>query len=549
MIDPPLVLTHLVGRLLEAADADPALRADREAAWREFLAGRPEDDAMRARFDEWWLFERRSPRLGDAPPWVALGERLLPTLSPAESDLLDELGGSAFGVFELTPRENGVDARDLLSGRSFELEASIDDPADGDRLVVGRLFPTGRGTYVPSAASLLAGGAVASALRSDLGGQRERGARLSQREIEMVLFPPSGEPSYEPIERLEADIERWLGASGWKETDLDAIRRRFLEAETVGEAVDPLLAEAAFDSDVDLEVGRRLLPAYFAALKVRRAPSSALASHDELRARASERCACASGRAYGDCCLARDAVARFEAGRQQGESLDGLIAGLEAAMGVDADDDESEDVAEPAVPPLRPLVDEYLWERAATGREVPAAERGTLESFARSVEEGPGAPENVESVAPAHFDRFLSFERYRGDAAPPSGALGGDVEALERFAQWLRDEQSTDWGPALAPIAARSRDAAERLAAANATCSGRPLTTADRPWMITLVSGDHMELDPIGGAGDRRRAAAPPELTAHLRAGDCIVGSPPEGRYARIFPPGAAPFLARERVA
>lgn len=555
MIDEPTTLMNVLGRLLEAADADPRIAADREAAWQEFRAGREPDDAMRARFEEWYLFERHSPPLGDAPAFVALSERVAEALPPQERDLLDEMAATQFGAFDVEPNGEGtVTLRDLLTGRRFEVEGELPDDAGPRAVAVGRLYPSGRGTYLRSPSTMLASPQLGEALRADLARQSEEAhARLSQRQVEEVFFPATPIGDYEPLEHLEAEVERWLRAGGVADLDLDDVRERFLASDGLGDAVGELLDETAFTSQADLETGRRLLPAYYAAVRARveaaRRRSAGAAEEqaaDELRARAGEPCACGSGRPYGECCLPRDAVARFDAGRARGESLDGLIAGLQAAMGIDADadDEEEEAFAAPPAPPVTPLVAEFLWERSSTDEPLPDAQRGALEAFGRSVDGGDGAPQTIEELAIPHFERFLAFERYAAERAPAAGAAAADADALEAFAAWLRDAQDVDLVEALAPIAARIREDGDRLAAANAA-----LKDADpRRGAPYAVSGSEagvgkVDLEPIGRGASRLRVAAP---SGPLRPGDAVLASPgPPARIERVLPAAARPFLER----
>lgn len=592
-------LLRAIARLMAEVAKSPPLAAERDAARAEFFGDREPDATGKARFEEWFLFERRSPRLGEVPPILSLASAIEGELAPDGRDLLDESGANQYGVFEREEREGETlgAIRDLLSGRVLTLEPEEAEALQGgldERCVlVGRLFPSGRGTYFFGRGAMAVGGEIAEALRGDLARREvDRKARLSQIQMERLLFSPDGaaaapEPTdptpregTEHVEILEAEIAQWLRDARLEGFDLDEIRERFRRAEAMREAIEPLLDEVAFESEADLEVGRRLLPAYYRALRANATAVSGASNRatgsapDALRARAESPCPCRSGRAYGDCCLPKDALARFEAGRARGESLDQLIGDLEAAMGIEGEDEDDQEWGGADAPPLGPMVDEYLWECERLGEARGSEEAAFLRALARSVDAADGAPGDLSQVVGAHFERFLFFDRYREAAAPRPGSAARDLDSLLRFANWVRDEQGVDWNEMLAPLCAREANSGARLAPLN-----EALGTSDvRGWKgvfaVTRLARRgavcEVELESVGLPVVRASVDLSEDVARHLEPGDCIVVSEGaeslqrgerkpgraeshterrvEARLLRVLPAGARPFLsAKER--
>ncbi len=566
MIDIRSLLTEVLGRLLACTDADDTLASDRRAAWDAFRGTRTPNEDMEARFAEWYLFERRSPHLGDLPAFVALSERVAPQLSPEARDLLDELAASLYGAFEPIEADSKTSdvLRDVLTGRRVALEGSVPATLGADgALIVGRLFATGRGSYLASPAAVAATGPLAAALRSDLVRVVEEGhGKLSQREIEVLLFSNTETLEPEPLERVEADVDRWLVEAAVPGVDLATVREWMESAEAVGEIVGPILERAAFESEADLEAGRRLLPAYFAALRARRAKgrpaAKGAAPEGAPRAAAASACPCGSGSTYGECCLRRDALARFDAGRARGEDLTALFRSLEAAMDLEIDDTEVEEGLTDLEPVevLGALVLEFAWERERLEQPLDAAERAALEGLARSIDHGGGAPADASEVRVEHLERYFSWERYGADTAPASGQLESEVAVVRRFALWLAEEQDSDWTSFLEPLAERILEDAPRIARANALLGSWKGTEGPRTAyrIASVADGGETLLEPLVAGRAALRMGVHPELARHLRPDDCVYLRAPEpapakdgaigaARLERILPPGARAFL------
>lgn len=579
VLDLQQILSMILDRLTETATADPPLHDDYNSALREFLGDRPADRLTLGRFHEWYLFERLSPIFGDAPAYLLLSQKAEDGLPREALDLLDELGANRFSVFELAPPDEeaapgAIMLRDLVSqgiyaldGEQFEELQKIAQPGS---LAIGRVYPTGRGTYWMGPYGFVVLGDVAAALRDDLlkGGQR---GRLSQFQMERLLFgganiineipnaPAAGDELYEPLERVEAELDTWIQQTGIEGITLADIRLRFEDSESSTEAVNSILEDIAFETDADLDVGRRLLPAYYGALKNQK-PSGARRKatktpSDDLAKKANDPCPCGSGEIYGNCCLQKDAVARFEAGRARGEGLNLLFAELEAAMGVEADDEAEEGFTGLAAPPpMEPMAAEYLWEMQQNGTVVSPAREASLAAFAKSIDGGEGAPEDLTGLMPEHLFRFLAFERYIQKDPPDFESLTIDAEAILSFAKWLRDEQSIDWFDMAGQATAAVLGPAKRLAVSNRLLGAGDVKSWNRAFSITGIAkfGGQFELvtEPVDQSEVRGRLQVPAQLGENLQIGDCLlvasdaeVGGTLSARLLRVLPGAARPYL------
>jgi len=577
------LLTDLLLKLLQSADEVPEWARDRDQAIAEFLGGREAEPGAVARAQEWYLFERRSPRLGDVPPLVLLGERLEGSLEPPAQELLEEMGSSLYSVFEMIEgdAERAV-VRDLLTGRQCDVEGDLEGAREPGSLLVGRLFPDRSGRYVVSPASLVLTGDVASAVRMDLeaAASTARHGHLSQRLMEATLFGVGAsdpheaqaeeEVTVEALEPLEAEVAQWLstagiGPQGDRGIDLEDVRALFESAATLGEAVGPILDAVAFESDADLEIGRRLLPAYYAALHAKGRPRKASAgkrSQSSPSSPASQSCPCGSGLDYSSCCRAKDALAQFDAGRARGEDLDSLIRGLEDAMGIDHEEEVEEEWdmeratrpqrSEYEDPPIAPLVTEYLWEKQQMGRPADDTEADSLLALAQSVDTGPGAPADAGGVLREHLERFLAVERFLRAAPPAPGALEKDLTALDEFSQWLLAEQDIDWRSLVKSCAEGTVSQAERLAQMHAGAQAQTaeaLATAPR-FRVQQVGANRALVESTISGEPVRSVSLSPEQGALLRTGDCLLlgGRGESARILRVLPGTAWPYLVEGSI-
>jgi hypothetical protein len=190
------------------------------------------------------------------------------------------------------------------------------------------------------------------------------------------------------------------------------------------------------------------------------------------------------------------------------------------------------------------MVEEYLWECERLGSPRASHAAGFLRALAASLDAGPGAPAELGDVSPLHWERFLCFDRYRGDAPPVENEIAAELEAATDFAKWVRDEQGVDWFQFLTPILDRERADGPRLARANAYVESGQWRRRTGAFVITRVTvrgaSHEVEVESIGGAGMvvtvgvRGSVALRAELASHLEPGDCVVvaSDPSEARGA-----------------
>lgn len=346
---------ELVAKLAAKLAADPRLRAEVQRARREFFGAeaRAADDRVAAvpgaasaaehRFAEWFALERSCDTLGDVP--VEL---------PAYGEFADDLLGSQAGVFLVQDAIGGaVSARDLQDDTVLDLMVPPQSLREGD-LLVGRLFPSGPGTYTPSTACAVfrPGVELGRAFARDL--QRlELDRRLQQVELEHLLLrrpeqtrsptaapaaagqvagtPASDDPPAVPLEHLEADLERLLREAG-SELSAATISQQLALVARPGQVIGPLLEEMAFDSDVDLDRLRDLLLQIWNAHHI----------EDEDAADAVE--GPVPGAAPGET-LGERLVRTLDEGLAQKRDVADLFAQLERMAGIEP---EPEDVADDA---------------------------------------------------------------------------------------------------------------------------------------------------------------------------------------------------------
>ncbi|MBI3821003.1 MAG: SEC-C domain-containing protein [Planctomycetes bacterium] len=592
MLDLQQVLANLLSRLVDVAVADPTLHDDYGLALTEFFPHSTPDRAALGRFHEWFLFEHRPARLGDSAVYLLFAEKFRAKLSSEDSDLFDELGANRFGVFEKSEGGVFVEYRDLLSNGLFPIEPETEDALsiqpDLDALVVTRLYPTGTGTYLVSPHALIVLDDVANALRRDLTSGDYRHGRLSQLLMERLLFSPAvsedaksgaGAPRIDDVipqtvidikesfEEIETQLTHWLASAEIEGLNLDEVRDRFNESSSMGDAVTSLLDEIAFESDVELETGRRLLPAYYSALRAKadleKSKNPPKPSSDELAARAGQPCRCGSGLTYKNCCLQKDAVARFEAGRERGVSLNSLIAELAAAMGVEVDedaDDEDDNANIGNIAPLpcaAPMIAEYLWEMEQCGVSVSSEDQRVLARFGKSLDGGAGAPEDLADVLPEHLLRFFALEQYTGDPPPSAQTIRTAATALLGFSKWLLEAQEIDWTSMLHRVIDSVSVSAERLHQVNVLLHESDIAAWNRAFVVSGLArfGGQYELvlEPVDDPAVRGRLQIPARLGDHLQTGDCLlVASDPEeggslpARLLRVLPSQAKPYLSAQ---
>ena len=446
----------LLAQLEQRALADPRLAAEWQEAWAVF-AGADRSPETAARFREWFLLERPAAAFGSAPVQYWAPQSFDP--EGAWARLLD----SFLGIF----RRIGGDDRnavleDLWSRRVVASDAPALAELDADSLAVGRfvLDREERHAPLPGLFVLRAPG-LAAALEQDFARIRvqQPRSRLGQGEIERLFAPffPRSQPPGRGA--LEAALAQALAG----EPDWSLARLRALVAEAgAGEALNQL----AFETGADLEALRRLLPEY----------ARALAAEAEAEEEGST--AAVEKQIFDPAA----ALARFDAGRMAGKSLDELFRGLEEDLGLEPDStlegDPRATVARVEVPAdFATLLETYAWERGQEGRPLVPGERAQLAAWADFLRAlMPGGVDLRQLRAPAVLGFLLRTEQADAAAA---------LAALLPFLTWAVREQEAPLEDLLAELHGGLGRRVPALQACNAA-----LAAAPKPARARLVASD-----------------------------------------------------------
>jgi hypothetical protein len=616
---PALEPTHPIDRglslLCALARAKPAVELECQASQGEFFPsgslpeGEPARSQAELRHWEWFLFERNSVALGDLPMF-ALESELLERIDGSGEATVNALRYSRAGVFRVTNVEagDGLWIEDLASHGSLpiaEQEASHDLRV-GD-LLAGRLYPLGDEQFrLSPAMAVFRDERLAEALKADL--ERVRGSRrgtlrIAQRELERMFFMPGGSgeaaavalgglaaaaelkpPSatraslLEDARRLRADLENLLstGADSGAE-GLGAERAAQLLAELEGEsaqgqrssaarAMGELLDRVAFESDLNLDLVRRLCLEYWNALaslialppeanpqtpaprvgaqrpkdtqtsgsgpavgELRPPPSQptsgglnafkrlARSSSSPADATPATDRASRPARDGADRSSAARALSAFDAGRARGDDLDSLFGQLERDLGLDSEGEEDSATIPDFPGIVAALVQEYLWELRAEGAGAEAEiDAPLLEEFARSSSDL-GLCEELDGRRLARFATALAFNATADSSANP-------LPTIERFARWIETQHGHPlWSDYSASAAALIKHL-PRLASAERWLRSQGLvggpSASEELLQTSLEHGDSLGIRDEDGRFVKLRLA--PELAPYLLPGDRV---------------------------
>jgi len=533
MSSEPLQIQARLAALLEKAHADERVRAEMARARREFFgsdqpayvdpADRTGMDVAAQRFAEWFLVERPSEVLGGTPA----------ALLDASAEAGDALTESRCGLYLVESAEDqDVQVRDLEGGERLGLVGVPLDLGPGD-VLVGRIYPTARGSYAPSAVLTVLSRSpqIAVAFQRDM---RQLGLdrRLQQIEIEHLVFQRwavggmAGDEDRAPLEHLEADLQQLLEKAGVGDVHPAAGISQALRAagENPGAVMGPLMDELAFHTEVDLDRLRELLlqlsnaqrasagmVGESAAPPARPKPAAAPERRsDDVR----------SGEGLG-ARLAR----RLDEGLAASENVDALFRDVERLLGESLDDDEEESAEfsgpDPEVGDLEPLIREYLWESGTPG------EAEILEDLVQLQRAAPVPRLSVEYL---DADDYLRFVLQTWLATPPEDRLEATRAAfgvIDRFVEWLLATQDLDLRERLSTAREVLVSRADGLHAASLALSGgSPTGHEDAAGLarVLFCSDGGVELECETG---RLRVAVAPGSTdvSGLGEGDLILGT------------------------
>lgn len=352
-------------KFLELLGADERVRTEFELSRPEFFAEAATAllPGAERRHLEWFLLERPCAALG-AVPAVAWMEAWRARLPVEVGELAPSFLQSLPGAFEVTSvvQNEGLWVRDLFTqGEHPIAEPAIARAIAEEDLLVGRLFPSGGGTFLLSpSVALFRNPTLLEAVRVDLAKMRHvrRGVlRVQQLELERLFHGPGSATAPDvPTEEIRKRVRENLLELGLDVSSIEDILIRVRRAARTGAGreVTEILNTLAFDTGVDLSSARLVLVELWdqerlvgARSEVRpgQAPAKDDGDENEVDAHA--------------------ALAAFDRGRAEGKDLEVLFRQLEQDLGVDDEEptSEEEDLGAPDFPGVvAAMVTEFLWE-------------------------------------------------------------------------------------------------------------------------------------------------------------------------------------------
>ena len=534
-ICPVQEILQLLEELEKRALADPKLAAEWEKARNLFPHAQwQEEDHWR--FREWFLLERKSDALG-SPPILAWSPNSL-----NEKDVWSRLMDSMMGVFVSNGKQRQDDGGELLelselwTGRTLTVldEHARDlDAAPEDAVFLGRFvlatdpfFAPLPGVRMASAPGLL------PALERDLAAARaaHSRARLSQLELEKLCnwVPANADPNPQYFSDIEPQISAILASE--PEWDLGKLQHSLAEVGP-GETLNKI----AFETKLDLEELRRILPEYEQSLR----QQVKQAETEQAISRGQQLIQKATSNANPQIPAAPQidqALKGFDLGRTNGASLDQRFAELEQALGLpegisaepefDLGDDQDPVGIIPAGG-IQLWMEAYAWERQAEKTAPPE-----LLQMAEFLKAQDLAAVDAEDLTASTILPYLL-------AAGQPHAIRARNAEIRDFLDWAESEQ----GALLGPLAIAEADAfLERILtvlelntelSANGTWKQRTRVVAVKP--IRVATDEPNETAMVIGV--------PARFTGVLGIGDMLLGQWKSGRFVAMgaLPKEAAP--------
>jgi hypothetical protein len=501
----------LLRELEQRSLLDPLLSQEWMAAARDFPVPVENDQAL-ARFREWFLLERPSQSLGVAP------------ISAWTPDSIDEESGwhrlldSFMGIFHVA-NQLRTDARevlqltDLWSGRSILVTAeSLGElpQEDRDLLAIGRFVCTADELHVPlPGLRFISAPGLADAVETDLALARHQNLRahLSQLECEKLLpaEPNPGPATESELQALEAKLEHALAASSW---DLAQVQDGLNDG-----GLDQVLNRLAFETKLDLEPLRRLLPEYVRVLLECQSTTAPTMQTNGSQSQGT-----------GTVLEASEALEQFDQVRQSGQSLEDSFAQLESALGLQpgiSSEPEMVEMTEPEkVGPhtelgLQGWLKSYLWE--ADLDELPTGLQALVKSFQRRQLGQIDAQE-------IRIDQVVAFlmESESGQE------LDRRFKDSRGFLHWSQHEQGADLSGLLEEWQTSIRPRLHAILEFNLSNQAQGFQWDQNVRLLSkmplkVATDSKQESAPVDGIDDR--------LQSLLLPGDLILGSWRRGRY------------------
>ncbi len=555
MLIPQTTIERAFNELLERARSNASAWSEFATSRSEFLgaavAGTPRTLEMaERRHAEWFLLERPSESLELVPAQV-LG---------ANSDDADEtelvlgreaLLGSFASVFEITGVRagEGIWVRDLAGLGEYPLEeADASRALEAGDMLVGRVFPVGDALYrISHASGFFRDADLLAAVRTDLERAREgrRGVlRLSQRDLESMFFgsPIHATPSAQAasaaseLRRLAlttvSAARRCLQEGGLTPAEVDDVL-----AGLASEPFDPLhvlpgagdrlgeiLAQLAFETEVDLDAARRALAEAWPVLSA--PPAQSDATPDKRHAQSQQRKAAGAKPAN----KVQRALSDFDARRAQTDDLEALFADLERELEIEPED-AGDDATAPDFPGVvGAMVIEFLWDMERERGAEAARPLAAIANFAQFAM-AQGVFENLGERDLLMFACLWLPERAQ-DAAEAERSFN----ALVEFAAWAEEQHAVSLASALAPSREGLANALPRVCAANARLRARLGKLHEGGEMLGYEGGSAAR----SSKGEARAVAIAKEAAAHVEAGDYLRAektAESEWRVVCVYPP------------
>jgi hypothetical protein len=551
-------LHRLLTRIMNDVRENVTLSSEVHRAEREFFQGNRKalttDPAGLARFQEWFLLERESDVLGGVP------HGLLPMSSLELESLSDSLlgvflvGGSNTGEHVVVDLQNDITV-DVTQIPGVSLKA-------GD-LLIGRLYDGPFDVYIPSAAMAFQreGHGLAAAFTKDLHAMK-LDRRLTQAEIEYLLFRSRGDvasaPTPDPtpaipLEHLEADLEKCLGAGGVdvEELSATAISGSLCGIHRPGLIIDPLLEKIAFDTQVDIEVARALMLQIWEHGQTQAAKAAppvldvadAIAFESDIpqdippqRPKVGEAPASDSSSDVTEG-LGAAIRAKLEAGMAQGEDLEQLFSEAEDSLDEpDSDADEGDVGGEGN---LRSLITEYLWE-TDTDRNI---DGHVLEQLVVTQNEAALPRLDLEDITITDLLRLLMQDYLSSAPGERASRVGSTFQVLERFLNWAEETQTFELQSVLTGVRDGFVQHVARLEAAGMALSqNSPAEGSGRSlYRVISVAPDRLEIA-VDDGDDLIQIEVPGSGPENLQPEDLLLASvrssnAGEGRFAGMVIP------------
>lgn len=449
--------------LLEAVRDHAVLGPEFDASRAGFFAAGEPDDADLAgalRHLEWFLFERASDAHGEQPAFL-----LRSADDRSVADAAEVLADTRVGMFEVGEVTVGVGLwlRDVLGQGEFPVReaAAAAELATGD-LVVGRVYGDGEGAFLLSpAAAVFREDGLVDALRDDAERAREgrRGTlRIAQSELETMFFAPTAEgatgpggtgPAAAPTEDLPSPdevagrVRDRLAAADWDDEDVARLASTLvaaavgqIEAGAANVAIGETLDRYAFEGDGDIEALRLDLATWWSSLRSQAAAEKERAARESTASGAAR--ALAPSADTAPAADAREALAAFDRGREEGKDLEGLFRQLEQDLGLD-DDGEDDPGHAPDFPGVvGAMVEEFLWDHEREGTDGAAVDPELLRAFGAGQKEL-GVFEELDATALVDFAARAAIEE---DLCAPEveERAGRLLDSLAGFARWADRE-------------------------------------------------------------------------------------------------------------